>query len=78
MKTQVTNELFSRIEQDHNYGEESLLRWKQLPHKSPRSLGKEENDKYKSRLITYKFFFVEARGEYQTTRYSASKPLNTS
>ena len=22
--------------------------------------------------------FVEARGEYQTTRYSASKPLNTS
>ena len=23
-------------------------------------------------------FFVEVRGEYQTTRYSASKPLNTS
>ena len=46
MKTQVSNELVSRIEQDHNYGEESLLRWKQLPHKSPRSLGKEEIDKY--------------------------------
>ena len=35
-----------RIGKDHNYGEESLLRWKQLPHESPRSLGKEENDKY--------------------------------
>ena len=46
MKTQVSNELVSRIEQGHNYGEESLLRWKQLPHKSPRSLGKEENYKY--------------------------------
>ena len=45
-KTQVSNELVSRIEQDHNLGEESLLRWKQLPDKSPRSLGKEENDKY--------------------------------
>ena len=45
-KTQVSNELVSRIEQDHNKGEESLLRWKQLPDKAPRSLGKEENDKY--------------------------------
>ena len=45
-KTQVSNELVSRIEQEHNYGEESLLRWKQLPDQSPRSLGKEENDKY--------------------------------
>ena len=40
---------------------------------------KKRNDKYnkKSRLIPYKKF-VEAKGEYQTTWYSSSKPLNTS
>ena len=44
---------------------------------TPRSLEKEENDKYNKNpgLITYKKI-VEARGEYQTTRYSTSKPLN--
>ena len=49
-KTQVSNELVSRIEQDYNEGEESLMRWKQLPHKSPGSLGKKENDKYYKNL----------------------------
>ena len=41
------------------------------------SLEKEENISQMSGLITYKKI-VEARGEYQTTQYSASKPLDTS
>ena len=48
-KTQVSNELVSRIEQEHNYGEESLLRWKQLPDKSPRNLRQGEGKYHKVR-----------------------------
>ena len=40
----------SRIEQYHNYGEESLLIWKHLPHKSPRNLEKEESEKCNQNL----------------------------
>ena len=45
--------------------------------KSPGSLGKRREYIIKVRASNLQKF-VEARGEYQTTRYSASKPLNTS
>ena len=44
-------------------------------HKMPRKQ-REWKVSQKSGLVTYKNF-VEAKGEYQTTWYPTSKPLNT-